>query len=192
MLADPIVRQRLNNADCDPALQLPADRIAGGPHAVEPLALLRYVREHVPRATSASLVRIEIPALPRDGHVDLRTEKYDGKIDFQFATDAKGLNVGAVVVDFQGLHDWSSAYRTPGPPLPDPQCKLDQIWQAAVDAGVHTGEPVHVTYQTFFVVTDTNHESASPTLVPGWDFNVGGRHLKINDRSCAVDARLRG
>jgi hypothetical protein len=163
---DAFMLERLTGRDCDPLLLVDARALPEGPHAVRPTALVEVTRSAY-GAPGMRLRGIDVPRVPPNGRVDLRTPAYYGVVSVHLETRGG-------VFDFEGMHHGFSA---DGDLVPDPRCTAEDVWRAAISAGVPAGPGA---------LASLTYKSLPAKGRAGWVFESGGKKLLVDDATCGL------
>lgn len=168
---DALMLERLGARDCDPLLRVDATALPGGPNAVPPTALVDVTRRSY-GVPGERLRGIDIPRVPPNGLVDLRTPAYLGVVSVHLAHSGG-------VFDFEGMHN---GFEGDGELVPDPHCAVPDVFRAAAQAGtpIDAGETASLTYKALL-----------PAGRAGWVFAARGTTLLIDDATCKVATELK-
>jgi hypothetical protein len=182
-----------------------AEDLPGGPHAVDPLALLSKAREVAGVGDDVGLKALVAVHVGSSGLVDLAPTNYEAHIEYWFMKKAALPDAGAappigatnpsqtpratewiVHVVATGMH--APAHQNTGGDiggtLPPPHCSLSRLWDAALRAGAPKGAVAVLTYGNkggIFGGGDTGK---------GWLFAIEGREPQWNmsDKTCEIES----
>ena len=163
---DAFMKERLADRDCDPLLLVDARALPDGPHAVRPTALVEVTRSAY-NAAGMRLRGIDVPRVPPNGRVDLRTPAYYGVVSVH-------LESRGGVFDFEGMHHGGLGE---GDLVPDPRCTAEDVWRAAASAGVPAGPDA---------LASMSYKSLPGKGRAGWVLEAGGKKLLVDDATCGL------
>ncbi len=187
--------------------------LPGGPHSVDPLALLTKAREVAGLPAEVSLRAVAVTHVGASGLVDLAPDRGRSSIKFLFlaetplpgrgdatrvAPDAaslattrtvEGRTLYTVDVLSDGMHA-ASKQELGGHVLvsaPPPRCSLRRLWEAAIRAGAPRDALAVIAYESYETTRATPERPASSHQ--GWVFTIEGTRFtwKMSDGVCEIE-----
>jgi len=180
-----------------------AEDLPGGPHAVDPLALLSKAREVAGVGEDVGLKAIVAVHVGSTGLIDLAPPNYEARIEYWFMKKAVLPEAGAapplgatdpsrrpsaiewiVHVVATGIHApaHQNAGGDIGDPVPPPHCTLRRIWASALRAGAPKSAVAVIRYGNAGGFFDDGDPGK------GWRFKIEGTELEwdLSDKTCEI------
>ncbi len=171
----------------------PTVDLPGFPHSVDPGALLPIARRE--SKVKENLISIKADYVNSAGLVDLKNDKFNGRIEFAFGYQppqppddpsrpvgapkppGKSAHIGTVRVNQWGMHASDSPSYVSYRPVSDPRCSFKQVWDAARQAGAPANAVAIIKYSRNILSSEAV-----------WEFEIRGTNHKyrVDDATCTI------